>query len=129
MRRGRQPNDEDPRGRVAEAGKRTTPVGLGTEAGDLLAGHLLAPRDEPRAASAGDDLGRQGGQFGLAPHYLRRRRWKRRAAIDSPRTPRPNRYTTSTTSVGSRIPVVRPRRRCVPRYSGDSWTTAWMAGG
>ena len=45
--------------RIAEPRHRPAPVRLVAEAGDLLAGDPLAPRDEARAAPAGDDLGGQ----------------------------------------------------------------------
>ena len=54
--RGRQAEDEDARGGIAEAGDRAAPVLLAGERRALLARHLLAPRDQPRAAPAGDDL-------------------------------------------------------------------------
>ncbi len=57
VRRRGEPDDEDPRLGIAEAGQRTTPVRLVREARDLLAGDSFAPLDETRTAAAGDDLG------------------------------------------------------------------------
>src|SRR5690606_36373457 len=51
----READDEHPRGVVAETGHRTAPVLLVGERGALLAGDLLAPLDQPRAAAALDD--------------------------------------------------------------------------
>ncbi len=53
----RQPDQHDPRVRVAVPGHRPGPVGLGPEAGDLHARLLLAPRDETRAGEAVADRG------------------------------------------------------------------------
>ena len=58
MRRGREPDDQDARVRVAEAGYRPTPVVLVTERSALVFGHDLAPLDEARAREAVDDVGR-----------------------------------------------------------------------
>jgi hypothetical protein len=63
VRRRRQPDDEDPRVRVAETRDGPAPVRLVAEPGDLLAGDLLAPGDEAGAAPAGDDLGCQLGKL------------------------------------------------------------------
>ena len=90
--RRREADEEDPRVRVAEPGHRPTPVRLVAEAGDLLARDLLAPRDEPRAAPARDDLG---GQRREAPPagsprpepYLSRSLSSRRATTTSPPIP------------------------------------------
>ena len=60
--RRREPDEQDPRLRVAEPRQRTAPVGLIPESGDLLARDELAPGDEPRAAAADDDLVGQGGE-------------------------------------------------------------------
>ena len=59
VRRRRESEQQDARIRVTEAGHGTRPVGLVAEAGDLLAGHPLAPLDQPRAATALHDLGGQ----------------------------------------------------------------------
>ena len=56
VRRRREPEDQHPRRGVAEAGDRPAPVRLARERRALLARDELAPRDEPRAAPAGDDL-------------------------------------------------------------------------
>ena len=42
--------------RIAEARDRTPPVGLVLEGSPLLPGYLLAPGDEARASTTGDDL-------------------------------------------------------------------------
>jgi hypothetical protein len=52
----REAEDHHGRARIAEAGDRSAPVLLVAERGALLARDELAPRDEPRAAPAGDDL-------------------------------------------------------------------------
>ncbi len=57
VRRRGEPDDEDPRLGIAEAGQRTTPVRLVREARDLLASDSFAPLNEARTAAAGDDLG------------------------------------------------------------------------
>jgi hypothetical protein len=53
--RRRQPDDEDPRGRVPESRHRPAPVLLVRERRPLLPGHALAPLDQSRAATAGRD--------------------------------------------------------------------------
>jgi hypothetical protein len=60
---GGEAEDDDPCCRVAEAGDGTAPVGLARVGGPLLAGDLLAPGDEPRAAPARDDLALQRDQL------------------------------------------------------------------
>ena len=55
VRARRQADDEDARLGIAEAGHRPPPVVPVAEAGDLVAGNPLAPRDEPRTRAAGDD--------------------------------------------------------------------------
>jgi hypothetical protein len=62
VRRRREPEDEHPRSRVAEAGDGAAPVDLVAERGALLARDALAPLDEPRAASALDDPRLEGGE-------------------------------------------------------------------
>src|SRR5207237_774833 len=54
-----QPDDEERRRRVPEAGQRPGPVVLVAKGSPLLASYLLAPRDQPRALSALHDLGRE----------------------------------------------------------------------
>src|SRR6185503_920624 len=56
VRRRREPEQYHARGRVAEPGDRAAPVVPVAERRALLPCHLLAPRDEPRAAAALDDL-------------------------------------------------------------------------
>ena len=53
VRRRREPDEQDPRRRVTEPGHRPAPVRLVAEAGDLLDGDGLAPRDEARAGRQG----------------------------------------------------------------------------
>ena len=55
VRGGREPEDQDPRGRIAEALHRPAPVVPVAIRGPLLARDLLAPLDETRAAAAVDD--------------------------------------------------------------------------
>ena len=55
----RKPDNENPGLLVTETRHRPAPVGLVAETGHLLARDLLAPRDQPRAAPALDDLRRQ----------------------------------------------------------------------
>ena len=55
VRRGREAEDQDPRGRIAEALHRPAPVVPVAVRRPLLARDLLAPLDEPRAAAAVDD--------------------------------------------------------------------------
>ena len=67
---GGEAEDDDPCCRVAEAGDGAAPVRLVRVGGPLLAGDLLAPSDEPRAAPARDDLALQRDQLlllGLLP--------------------------------------------------------------
>src|SRR6185437_6867484 len=56
---GGEADDQDPGGRVAEAADRPRPVVLAAEAARRIGGLGLAPGDQPRAASAGVDLGRE----------------------------------------------------------------------
>jgi hypothetical protein len=56
VRGGREPHDEQPPARIAEPRHRPRPVGLAGESAGRIAGHFLTPRDEARAAAAGDDL-------------------------------------------------------------------------
>src|ERR687894_1526209 len=53
---GGEPEEDDPCSRVAEAGDRAAPVSLARVGCPLLAGDLLAPLNEPRAATTRDDL-------------------------------------------------------------------------
>ena len=57
-----EPEDQDPRLRVAEAGDRPAPILVVAEPGDLLARDPLPPLDEARAAPALDDLGLERGE-------------------------------------------------------------------
>src|SRR6266571_579709 len=54
VRRGREPDDEQPRPRVAEPGHRLPPVGPVPELALLLAGDAAAVSAQPGAALAGD---------------------------------------------------------------------------
>ena len=110
--------------------------GLVAEPGDLLAGDPLAPRDEPRAAAAGDDLrgqrgeGRPIGHATLRPTaYLSRSLSIRREAIASPTMPMIDRYATWTSRTGEIAPTVSERIRSTPWYSGVIRTNAWSSGG
>jgi hypothetical protein len=58
----REPHDEDPGVRIAEARERPAPIRLIAVPRDLLASDELAPRDEARAAPALDDLALELGQ-------------------------------------------------------------------
>src|SRR5579884_717316 len=66
VRGGREPEDQDPSARVAEAGHGPTPVLLAGERASLDASDLLAPGDEPRTAPALRDLRLEPGQLGGA---------------------------------------------------------------
>src|SRR6266571_4343631 len=55
----REPDDEHPRRRIAEAGHGASPVRPVEERGALRAGNGLAVADEPRTLAARDDLGGQ----------------------------------------------------------------------
>src|SRR5262245_19546493 len=50
-----EPDDEEPRPRIAEPGHGASPVDPLAEARDPLARHALAMRDQPRAQPAADD--------------------------------------------------------------------------
>jgi hypothetical protein len=56
VRRRRQPDQHQPRPRIAEAGNGAAPVLLVAERGAPLPGHALPPLDEARAEAAADDL-------------------------------------------------------------------------
>jgi hypothetical protein len=56
VRRRSEPDDDDPRARVAEARDRSAPVALAAIAARWIGRDALAPLDEPRAAAAIDDL-------------------------------------------------------------------------
>jgi hypothetical protein len=60
VRRGRQAEDQDPGGGIAEARDRAPPVLLAGERRPLLARDALAPLDQPRARAAADDLRLEG---------------------------------------------------------------------
>ncbi len=84
--------------RVAEAVDRPAPVLLVAERGALLARDLLAPGDEPRAAAARVDLGRERveAHAGVAA-----------AACSSPATSRSTTGSSSRTSSGSPVRIWR----------------------
>jgi hypothetical protein len=53
---GGETEDDDAGLRIAEARNGTPPVGLVLEGSPLLLGYLLAPGNEARASTTGDDL-------------------------------------------------------------------------
>lgn len=55
VRRGRQPDDQQTRPRIAERGKRPAPVLLAAEAAGRTPCGLLSPRDEAWTSAARDD--------------------------------------------------------------------------
>ena len=116
----RQPEQQDPGIRIAEARHRPAPVRLVAEPGDLLARDLLAPRDEPRAAAAGHDLrgqrgeGRPVGHASPAAAYLSRSLSIRREVIARPTMPMIDRYATWTSRTGEIAPTVSERIRSTP---------------
>ena len=61
-----QTDDQDPGRRVTETGDGTTPVDLVGEGGPPFVGHQFAPGHQPGTEPAGDDLGRERDQRGLA---------------------------------------------------------------
>jgi hypothetical protein len=121
----REPDDEDPRVGIAEAGERPAPVRLVAVAGDLLPGDLFPPRDEPRTAPALDDLALELGERDPPPlpgrfAYLSSSLSSRRDTISSPPRPMRPRYATWTRSPGPMIPRASDRMRSTPWYSGVS---------
>jgi hypothetical protein len=127
-------DNENPGVGVAEAWDRPAPVRLVAEAGDLFAGDSLAPLDQARAASAGDDLGRQLGQprppaSGRFLVYLSNNLSSRRDTIASPIAPMTSKYATWTSIHGPTTPVVRPRSRSTPWYSGVRVTIVRIGSG
>ena len=134
VRRRRQAKDEDPRVRVAEARDRPAPVLLVAEPRDLLPGDELAPRDQPRAAPTGDDLGGQRRQGGAVRGHVRAGYFSsslssRRDTTNSPANPMTSRYATWTSRIGEIAPTVRDRMRSTPWYSGVSRTITCNASG
>jgi len=88
----REPHDENARVGIPEAGQRSAPVRLVAVAGDLLAGDPLAPRDEPWAPTAFDDLALELVERGAPPlrrrlGYLRSSLSRRRDTTMSPPMP------------------------------------------
>src|SRR5581483_7931946 len=75
---GRQPDDDDRCTRIAETGHGPAPVLLVCIRGALVDRHLLAPRPEPRAGAACDDLG------GQLSERIRHRAKSRLAGSDAP---------------------------------------------
>jgi hypothetical protein len=127
-------DDEDPGVGVAETWDWPAPVGLVAEAGDLLAGDALSPLDQPRTQAAGDDLGGEVGQprapaSGRFLVYLSNNLSSRRDTITSPIAPMTSRYATWTSIHGPTTPVVRPRRRSTPWYSGVRVTIVRIGSG
>src|SRR6185503_20450206 len=117
VRRGRESEEQDARVRVTEAGYGTRPVGLVAEAGDLLAGHPLAPLDEARAATALHQFGgerREGGTVGRRHGYFSRSLPSRRFVMASPMRPITVRYATWTSRTGVMYPTARERMRSTP---------------
>ena len=129
----RETDDQDPGVGIAEARDGPAPVCLVVEAGDLLAGDSLPPRDEARTTAAGDDLGRQIGQP-RAPAsgrvvYLSNSLSRRRETIARPIAPMTSRYATWMSIHGPTTPVVRPRSRSTPWYSGVRVTIVRIGSG
>src|SRR5579875_2332545 len=78
---GSQPEDEDARPWIPEAGQRTAPVLLPRERGPLALRHLLTPGDQTRAATTGDHLSlqrrqRHGGGGRVAQRRSARPYWR-----------------------------------------------------
>ena len=57
VRRGGEPDDQEPRPRITERGKGTAPVDLSPKTAGSAPRGFLPPGDEPRTAPAGDDPG------------------------------------------------------------------------
>jgi hypothetical protein len=57
-----QTDDEDAGFRISKARNRASPILLGGEGASALPGNLLAPRNEPRAKAAIDQLLRERGE-------------------------------------------------------------------
>ncbi len=56
VRRRGEPDDQQASPRISKRRKGTRPVGLAAESPGRLLRNLVAPRDQPRTAAAGDDL-------------------------------------------------------------------------
>src|SRR5262245_7317703 len=133
-----EPEEQDPRGGIPEAGHGPAPVRLVAEPRDLLARDLLPPLDEPWTATAVDDLRLDGSQSGprvaaLRRHpgnalrgprrssatpspedYFSRSLSSRRETTASPTRPITSRYTTWTSVSGPTWPTDSPRSRSTP---------------
>ena len=119
VRRRRQPDEQDPRVRIAEPRHRPPPVRLVAEARHLLAGDLLPPLDQPRTQAARDDLRRQGLETRpplgrRRPRYLSSSRSSRRDTTSSPTIPITPRYTTWSRSSHPTTPTAIERSRSTP---------------
>ncbi len=104
---------------IAEPGHRPAPVRLVAEPGDLVPGDALPPLNEPRAATAGDDLGGQVGQGrpsieGRVGHYFSRSLSSRRDTTSSPPMPITARYRTLKIALGPTSPTAIERSRSTP---------------
>jgi len=64
MRSGSKSDDKKPRLRIAEPGKRSSPVFFICEAPDFLACNFLAPADEAGTVTARDDCAIEAGKCG-----------------------------------------------------------------
>src|SRR6185437_4698614 len=85
--RGREPDDQDARRWIAEAGQRPRPVRLAREPSRRLARRLLAPGHEPRTPNAVDDLGFDGRERGLYQHctvHWRVGPWRKTPTVNRP---------------------------------------------
>jgi hypothetical protein len=67
VRCGREADEEELRGRVAESGQRPRPVTLRREPPRRVPRRLFPPADEPRAAAADDDLALDRAEFRKGP--------------------------------------------------------------
>ena len=123
VRGRRQPQQQDPRIRVAEPRQRPAPVRLVAEPRDLLDGDPLAPLDQPRTPPARDDLAGQRRKGRPVRAHLSRSLSSRRDVTASPISPITDRYATWTSRIGLIAPTVSDRMRSTPWYSGVRRTT------
>src|SRR5882672_1697285 len=130
VRRRRKAHDEERRARVAEPRQRTGPIGPLAEALDLRPGHFLAPRHQPRAGPALDDLAMQGFQPGQEPRVPPRPppRWLPRGMFwAGPRIPNPRWPPCASLPCGvPRKPPAPPKRPPPCPFSSASFTLSGL---